>query len=52
MTIKEGCEAIMHGIFATFNIHLEWLVLLVNITNASNIIFQKVIFEKFCVVGG
>ncbi len=41
----------VHGIRATLDVHLDWVMLQVDIANAFNIIFRKVIFKKLRAIG-
>jgi hypothetical protein len=38
VVVRHGCEAMVHGFQVTLDIHLNWVVLLVEITNAFNTI--------------
>jgi hypothetical protein len=42
----------VHYIQAAFDVHPNWVMLQVNITNAFNIISYKVIFQKLCATCG
>jgi hypothetical protein len=44
MVVKRGCEAMVHGIWATLNAHSDLAVLEVNIANTFNTILCKAIF--------
>jgi hypothetical protein len=44
VAIKGGCEIMVHNIRIALEIHLDWVVLQVDITNAFNIISHRVIF--------
>ncbi len=52
ITIKGGCETIIHGIKCTLDLHPNWVVLQLNVINAFNLVSRGVIFQKLCVVGG
>jgi hypothetical protein len=43
MVIRGGCKAMIHGIQSIFYVHLDWVVLQVDATNAFNTIFHKAI---------
>jgi hypothetical protein len=47
VVIKRGSEAVVHGIWAALDVHLDWVVLQVDVANAFNIVFHIVIFLKF-----
>jgi hypothetical protein len=40
----------MDSIRGALDVHLDWVVLHVNIANAFNIIFHKVIFQELCAI--
>jgi hypothetical protein len=42
----------MHGIRVALNVHLDWVVLQVDIANAFNIVYYKVIFQELHVASG
>jgi hypothetical protein len=42
--LKKGCEAMVHGIWATLDAHPNWVVLEVDIVNVFNTISRKAIF--------
>jgi uncharacterized membrane protein len=42
---------VVHGIRATLDVHLDWVVLQVDIANAFNFISRKVIFKKLHAIG-
>ncbi len=44
VVVKNGCEAVVHGIRATLDGHHDWVVLQIHIANAFNTISRKVIF--------
>jgi hypothetical protein len=44
--------AIFFGIQAFFNLHLDWVVMQVDVENTFNNIFQIIILKKLCDVGG
>ncbi len=46
VAIKGGCEAMVHNMRTNLNIHLDWVVLQIDITNAFNIISHKIIFQN------
>ncbi len=41
----------MHDIWRTLDVHLDWVVLQVDFANAFNIISHKVIFQELCAIG-
>jgi hypothetical protein len=41
----------LHNIRATLNVHLDWVVLKVNITNAFNVVSQR-LYSKSCMFQG
>jgi hypothetical protein len=47
VAIKGRCEAVVHGIWVILNIHLNWVVLHVDVANAFNTISKRVIFWNF-----
>jgi len=47
-----GCEVILFGIGALFDLHPNWAMMQVNIENVSNIVFKVVISKKFYDVQG
>jgi hypothetical protein len=49
---KGGCEAIIHNIKCTLDLHLDWVVLQLDIANAFNSVLKKVIFQKLYVTCG
>ncbi len=51
VTVKGGCEAVVHVIQPTLDAHPDWVVLQVDFANALNIISYQVIFKKLCIVG-
>jgi hypothetical protein len=52
VAIKGGYEIVVHNIRITLNIHLDWVVLQVDITNVFNIISHRVIFQELCPTHG
>jgi len=44
MAIRRGCEAMVHGLQAILDAHLDWLVLQVDIASVFNTISCKAIF--------
>ncbi len=45
----DGCEKMVHGIWTMLNLHLDWVVLKVDVYNAFNLMswsenFQKLLF--------
>jgi hypothetical protein len=49
---EEGCEAIVHGIRATLDAHLDWVLFQIEIANAFNIVLRKAIFHELWGIGG
>jgi hypothetical protein len=50
--IKGGYEAVIHDIRCTLDLHLDWIVIQLDIRNAFNLVLRGVIFQKLHVVGG
>jgi hypothetical protein len=46
MVVKGGCEGMIHGIQVVFDVHLNCVVLQMDVMNAFNIISHKAIFEE------
>jgi hypothetical protein len=44
MVIKDGCETMVHGIQSALDLHLDWVMLQVDIMNTFNTISCKAIF--------
>jgi len=44
VVIKRGSEAVVHGIWVALDVHLDWVVLQVDVANTFNIFFCIVIF--------
>ncbi len=45
VVVKGGsCEVMVHGIQAILNIHLDWVVLQVDVVNAFHSILRKAVF--------
>jgi hypothetical protein len=42
---KGGCETIIHGIRCTLDLHPNWVVFQLNMTNAFNLVSKGVIFQ-------
>jgi hypothetical protein len=42
----------VHSLQVALNVHLDWVMLQVDIANAFNIVSLMVIFQKLCVAGG
>jgi len=40
------CEIIVHGVKAMLDLHLEWVVLQLDVQNAFNLIFRITIFQE------
>jgi hypothetical protein len=51
VTTKGGCETIIHGIWCTLNLHLNWVVLQLNVMNIFNLLSKGVIFQEFHALG-
>ncbi|KAL2649812.1 hypothetical protein R1flu_017940 [Riccia fluitans] len=45
MATPDSCETIVHGLWATFDLHPDWIVLQIDIRNAFNTISREVIFR-------
>ncbi len=50
--VSDGCEVVVHGIRIVLDVHPDWVLLQVDVTNAFNIILCKAIFQKLRVKGG
>ncbi len=46
MEIKDGCEAMVHGIRSALDLHPDWVVLQVDVMNTFNTTSCKAIFQK------
>ncbi len=46
VVVGGGYEVVLHGIWATLDAHLDWVVLHVDIANAFNTISRKTIFQE------
>jgi hypothetical protein len=44
VVIKGGCEVMVHGIQVILNVHLDWVVLQVDVVNAFHSILRKAVF--------
>jgi hypothetical protein len=44
VTVKGGYKGMMHKIWRSLDVHLNWVVLQVDIVNAFNIVFCRVMF--------
>jgi len=49
---KGECEAIIHGIRCTLDLHPNWVVFQLNMANAFNFVSRGVIFQELHVKGG
>ncbi|KAL2644563.1 hypothetical protein R1flu_012150 [Riccia fluitans] len=49
---RGGCETIVHGLRATFDLHPDWVVLQIDIRNAFNTISWEAIFHELCSAPG
>jgi hypothetical protein len=47
VVVKGGCEAMVHGIQATFDVHFNCVMIQMDVVNAFNIISHKANFEEF-----
>jgi hypothetical protein len=52
VVVKRGCEVMVHGIRITLYAHFDWVVLQVDIANASNTCLCKVIFQELWATWG
>ncbi len=52
VAINGGYEGMVHGIQVTLDVHLNWVVLQVDITNVFNIVSRRVIFQELHVTSG
>jgi hypothetical protein len=46
MVVRGGCEAIIHGVQTTFDVHLDWVMFQVDVTNVFSTISHKTIFHE------
>jgi hypothetical protein len=46
VTMKGGCETVIHGIRCTLDLHLNWVVLQLDVVNAFNLMSRGVILQK------
>jgi len=44
VVVKGGCEVMVHGIQAILSVHLDWVVLQVDVVNAFHSILCKAVF--------
>jgi hypothetical protein len=44
--VRGGCEVLVHGIQVVLDVHLDWVVLQVQVMNIFNIILFKALFQK------
>jgi hypothetical protein len=49
---KGGCEAIIHGIKCTLDLHPNWFVLQMDMANTFNSVSKGVIFQELRTTGG
>ncbi len=52
VAIKGAYEVVVHKIWASLNVHLDWVVLQVDIVNAFNNVFHKIIFQELRATSG
>ncbi len=52
VAIKGGCEAIIHDISCTLDLHLDWVVLQLDMANAFNLVSRGVIFQELHAASG
>jgi hypothetical protein len=45
VSIRDGCETVVHGVQTTLDLHPNWVVLHVNVHNAFNSVPWLAIFE-------
>jgi hypothetical protein len=50
VAVRRGCEVVVHGINATLDAHIDWVVFQVDIANDFNIILR--IFQEFRAMRG
>jgi hypothetical protein len=46
VTTRDGCEIMVHGIRTMLNLHLDWVVLKVDVYNAFNLMSRSDIFQE------
>jgi hypothetical protein len=49
---KGGCEAIIHDIKCTLNLHLDWVVFQLDVANAFNSVLRGVILQELHITCG
>jgi hypothetical protein len=49
---KGGCEVVIHGIKWTLDLHLDWVVLQLDVANTFNSMLRRVIFQKLHATSG
>ncbi|KAL2610010.1 hypothetical protein R1flu_028583 [Riccia fluitans] len=49
---RGGCEIIIHGLWATLDLHSDWIVLQVDIKNAFNTVSREALFRELRVAIG
>jgi hypothetical protein len=52
ITTKGGCEIIIHGIWCTLDLHLDWVFLQLDVVNTFNSMSRGVIFQELHTTGG
>jgi hypothetical protein len=52
IAIRRKCDIVVHNIQKTLDVHIEQLVLQVNVVNVFNMIFCMVIFKELYAIGG
>jgi len=52
VAVRGICEVVVHSIQAILNVHLDWVVLQVDMVNAFNSISHNDIFQKLRVARG
>ncbi len=46
VTTKCGCETVIHNIKCTLDLHLDWVILQLDMANTFNFVFRRVIYQK------
>jgi hypothetical protein len=49
---KGGCKTMIHGIMCILDLHLDWVVLQLDVGNAFNLVSKGVIFQELRATGG
>jgi hypothetical protein len=49
---KGMCKIMVHGIQCTFDLHLNWIILQVDVPYVFNLMWKEVMFQKLCATRG